>query len=332
MPSSTVKRFCRETPAISRFYLPARDFLWRSRSAVRGYQAFLAHGRPDRFIHFPGGIGDDLLCTVLCRELKKRGAHKLFMISKRKELFDGNRDVDEVIQPDKQMLEDLTRLPGKLIIPHYHTRGFDNGAYDSPPEHILALMCRAAGIAGEVELRPKFYLSEEERKSGAFAPGQIAIQSSGSHFPTKNWFPERFQQVVDAFREKMTFIQIGGADDPRLEGTIDQRGNSFRETASILHNSRLFLGLVGFFMHLARAVECPSAIVYGGRESPWQGGYSCNENLVNALPCSPCWHAIQCDHEMKCMNEISVADAIGAVGRLLARPRGPLAVDRAMIR
>jgi ADP-heptose:LPS heptosyltransferase len=253
------------------------------------------------------------------------------MISRRRELFVDNPDVDEVIAPDEQMLACLSHLPGKLTVPVYHKKGHNDGAYDTPEEHILVLMCRIAGISGEVELRPVFHLSEDEKNSGIHAPLQIAVQSEGTNFPTKNWYPARFQEVIDAFRKEVTFVQIGGKDDHLLHGVIDQRGNSFRETASILHNSHLFLGLVGFFMHLARSVECPSAIIYGGREAPWQGGYSCNENIVNAPHCSPCWHAHRCDYDMQCMDQIKIPQVIAAVQKLLDRPRDHLPVDKVTI-
>lgn len=332
MPYSSIKSLCRESAFLSPIYQPARQFLWRSRSTLKGYRIYLNHGRPDCFIHFAGGgIGDDLMCTVLCRELKKRGARKIVMISKRKELFNFNADIDEVIPPEDDLLRNLASVPGKLVVPLYHTRGHSDGAYDSPKEHILALMCRAAGITEEVELKPRFHLSEEEKKTGLLGPVQIAVQSAGTNFPTKDWFPERFQEVIDTFRKDITFVQIGGKEDPPLQGVIDERGNTFRETAAILHHSRLFLGLVGFFMHLARAVECPSAIVYGGREAPWQGGYGCNENIVNAPSCSPCWHARRCDYNMQCMDEISIPQVTAVVQKLLDRPRQSLPVDRILI-
>ena len=45
--------------------------------------------------------------------------------------------------------------------------------------------------------------------------------------------------------------------------------------------SLAFVGQVGFLMHLARAVDCRAVIVYGGRETPAQSGYPCNENLYS---------------------------------------------------
>ena len=101
-----------------------------------------------------------------------------------------------------------------------------------------------------------------------------------------------------------------------------------RETAAILAASRLFLGLATGLMHLARAVECRSVIVYGGREHPSQSGYSANENLYWSGPCAPCWLRNDCDYDRVCMSEILPELVIAAVRRQAERYGTPLPVDQ----
>ena len=75
-------------------------------------------------------------------------------------------------------------------------------------------------------------------------------------------------------------------------------------------------------MHMARAVDCPSVIVYGGRLRPDQIGYICNENLYNAVECSPCWLDTRCDFGRVLPGHRSRRGAvIEAAERMLARPR-----------
>ena len=80
-------------------------------------------------------------------------------------------------------------------------------------------------------------------------------------------------------------------------------------------------------MHMARAVDCPSVIVYGGRLRPDQIGYICNENLYTPMACAPCWREHRCDFDRACMDAITAPDVIAAAGRMLARPRDGLAVE-----
>ena len=144
----------------------------------------------------------------------------------------------------------------------------------------------------------------------------------------KQWYEERFQSVVDALAGEIDFIQIGSAADPPLQRVRDLRGATrIRETAAILYHARLYVGTVGFPMHLARAVECPSVIVFGGREAPWQSGYICNSNIYSEVPCAPCWRSNTCDFDRRCMSDISVDDVVSAIRQMMGRPRNPLAVE-----
>jgi len=286
--------------------------------------------------------GDDLLCTAVLRELRRRSADSVLMISNHEQLFLGNRDVAYVrpaSRRDGSYLHNhrcFARIwRSEYTMPLYAP--FDGNDHSEPPSrHIIADMCANAGIKGPVSLRPYLTLTEEEKSGAAWASDKIVIQSSGigARHPMRNkeWYVERFQSVVDRLREEMMFVQLGSAKDPALRFAMDLRGaTSIRETAAILHNARLFVGTVGFPMHLARAVECPSVIIFGGREAPWQSGYVCNLNLYSAAPCAPCWRWNCCDYNRKCMMDITVDHVVSAIRQMLDRPRRPLAVETAEI-
>jgi ADP-heptose:LPS heptosyltransferase len=148
----------------------------------------------------------------------------------------------------------------------------------------------------------------------------------------KQWFPDRFQAVIDALQGEFKFVQLGSASDPPLQHVIDLRGKTnIRQSAAIMHQAQLYIGNVGFLMHLARAVECPSVIVYGGREAPWQSGYACNINLYTALPCAPCWRWNTCDFDRKCMSDITAQQVVSGVKELIKRSREPLRTDTVAI-
>jgi len=148
----------------------------------------------------------------------------------------------------------------------------------------------------------------------------------------KQWFPARFQTVVEVLSKKYHFIQLGSLADPPLQHVRDLRGKtSLRESGAILSKATLLLGSVGFLMHLARAVECPSVIIYGGREAPWQSGYTCNKNLYSPVSCAPCWFWNRCDFDRMCMKSISADEVIEAIEEQLSRRRDHLVVDTALI-
>jgi ADP-heptose:LPS heptosyltransferase len=279
---------------------------------------------PQIGIYFNGGLGDDIMRSAVARELKKRGARKIWQFTSVPELYAGNPDVIAV--PDDFRLHRLCnffRVP--CIQLNYPER---------PPRHFIAIMCETAGIEGEVELRPYVFLTDQEKRAGKVVPRpQVAVQTSSlaANYPMRNklWPHERFQTVADALKHDFDLIQIGASSDPELRGALDLRGKtSVRETAVILSASRLFVGLATGLVHLARAVECRSVVIYGGREDPSKSGYSANENLSWSGPCAPCWLRNDCDYDRVCMSEILPEQVIAAVRRQAERYGSPLPVDR----
>ncbi len=296
---------------------------------------------PKVLLYFGYAPGDDLLCTAVLRELRKRGRNNLLMVSDHRELFVGNHDPTYVLPLWARYYRDGSTVSicqrfvriwgGQFTRPEYAPLGAEDRRR-VPPRHIIAEMCTRVDITGPVTIRPYFELSEEEKSSATWAHCQIVIQSSGmaARHPmlNKQWYQERFQGVVDALEGEVGFIQLGSSADPALRHVTDLRGiTSIREAAAVLNHARLYVGTVGLLMHLARAVECPSVIVFGGREAPWQSGYICNLNLYSAVPCAPCWRANTCEFDRRCMSGISVADVVSAIRQMLERPRNPLAVE-----
>ena len=296
------------------------------------------HGTPSTILQFGCGLGDHLLLTCIAHELSRRGGKRVWVGSNYPDIFRHNVAVQHVIPEEmiapfssrKNWL--LARSPAIVLSPSYapHVPGERR---DLPPEkHILASMCEQAGIRGSVQLRPYLSLTGEEKKMGSRIGRQVVIQTSGrsarQFMWTKEWFPERFQEVANRLKQEVNFVQLGHASDPLIEGAIDLRGQTgIRESAAILANSILFVGLVGFLMHLARAVDCPSAIIYGGRELPEQTGYVCNLNITGNTPCSPCWRYDDCPGGRACMDQIKVDQVVETIRLRLADVVRPLAVQ-----
>lgn len=313
--------------------LPTIKKLRRTGSVLLHTAKTSAHiGVPGMLLHFGTALGDDLLCTAVLRELTKRGKKNIWIMSEHPELFERNSDVAKVIAIDEYYSQGLELIGSRYKMLQYGRVDLATDRTRPPQRHVIAELCGCADIQGEISLRPYFHIDERVRAQAAQGSDVVTIQSSGlgARWPTanKDWYPERFQSVVNELGKECKFVQIGSPTDPKLEGACDLRGQTtIHEAAALLANSRLYLGGEGFLMHLARAVECPSVILFGGRVAPWQCGYSCNTNLFSAVPCAPCWLWQTCDHERRCMREISVAAVVEAVRQRLAAPREPLAVD-----
>lgn len=283
--------------------------------------------KPDVIISFGVSPGDDLLCSIVAQQIKKSGYKTVWIATCFPEIFLNNPDIDKVIRRKKDgrvsllMRKYFAATKARIIKPWYT---YYDGITDQdsiPEKHIAHVMCDIAGADYPEILRPKICLTEREKEKGKLYNNQVCVQSCGKgakqHMRNKDWYSERFQEVVDALKIRYTIIQIGSNEDPLLEGVIDMRGKTtIREAAAILYHSKFFIGQVGLLMHLARAVDCRSVIIYGGRERPDQSGYECNINLYSPVFCSPCWLRNKCLYDRKCMDEISARTVIEAAESL----------------
>lgn len=301
----------------------------------------LRHGRPDVILQFLGGLGDELLLTCVAHELRDRNPSlAIWQISHAADLLRGNPDYALILDKRHWALRHSNLLARWRKSLRYSEMPI-TAAYEVPPrEHILAILCRAAGLEGLVRLRPWYFQDEIEVPAGRYAPRQITVQSVGERghetwMQNKVWFHDRMQSVIDGFVARhpdYRVLQIGTGKDQLLSGVEDLRGKTtLRQTAAILRQSLGFLGTSGFLAHLARAVERRSVIIYGGREHAWQSGYSCNENLETRMPCAPCWLWQDCDFDHQCMREITVDNVLNALERVLARREQPLEVDEVFL-
>ena len=304
--------------------------------APRDVGLLVRSGFPQWVVYCGGyGYGDDLLLTPVLEEIRRRGGRRIAVISRLEEIFrNGPREIRFV--NDKYRLLQAARKIGARVVHAKYLLG-SAPEYDVPStSHLITEMCRSVGLSGSIDIRPYFYLSDAERAGGSLGQRQAVIQcadpASAPHAPLKHWRREGYQGVVDLLKGELDFIQLGSTTDPLLEGVIDLRGKTtIRQSAAILANSRVNIGYVGFLMHLARAVECRSVVVFGGRERPDQSGYAANENLFTPLPCSPCWRRYSCLRELDCMLQISPDNVVAATRRALVRGGEPLCVERAHI-
>jgi hypothetical protein len=271
------------------------------------------------------------MLSTIARELKLRGCRSVLIVTRYPDLFRRNADVDGIASPGSKRAWMFVKLAGDRTFAPSYLINYDprDDTRDQPSEHVLAHLCRMVGIVGRVALRPYIVLSESELNWGTAFAGCVAIQSSGLGagylLMNKQWFPERFGEVAEYLLKTHPVVQVGSSTDPAVPCTHDMRGRTtLRQLGAILANCRMFVGLVGMPMHLARAVDCPSVIVYGGRERPDQTGYTCNENLYNPVACAPCWQDSRCDYGRICMESLPAQLVIDAARRLLDRPRADL--------
>jgi ADP-heptose:LPS heptosyltransferase len=173
----------------------------------------------------------------------------------------------------------------------------------------LRLQIRPTAFRGDLHLseREKSWFSQVCELTGEDIPFWIVVAGGKFDVTIKWWETERYQKVVDHFRGKIQFVQVGerGHHHPRLDGVIDLRGKTdLRQFVRLVHHSQGVLCGVTAAMHLAAAVEVnggkpssrPCVVIAGGREPVQWEAYPQHQfiHTIGQLSCCAeggCWRA-----------------------------------------
>lgn len=187
------------------------------------------------------------------------------------------------------------------------------------PYHFIHAFMQYLSEKLGVEIKPTaFYgdihISDEEKQwFSQFDDGDRAkpfwlVTAGGKmDFTIKWWSNDRYQKVVDHFRDKLEFVQVGEAHHyhPALDGVIDLRGaTTLRQLICLMHHAHGALSSISLLMHLAAAVETPPGrpknracvVVAGGREPVQWAEYPHHQfiHTQGALKCCDnggCWRS-----------------------------------------
>jgi ADP-heptose:LPS heptosyltransferase len=151
----------------------------------------------------------------------------------------------------------------------------------------------------------KNWFSQVREIIGEEVPFWIMVAGGKYDYTIKWWEHRRFQQVVDYFRGKILFVQVGQAGHFHLplKGVIDLRGKTdLRQLVRLVWHAQGVVCPVTLLMHLAAAIEVksgkprnrPCVVVAGGREPPHWEVYPHHQfiHTMGALFCCDnggCW-------------------------------------------
>src|SRR5207253_249599 len=124
----------------------------------------------------------------------------------------------------------------------------------------LNLSIKPTSFRGDIHLSEleKSWYSQVHEVTGHDIPFWIVVAGGKYDVTIKWWETKRYQKVVDHFRGRIQFVQIGdwGHHHPRLKGVIDLRGETnLRELIRLVYHAQGVLCPVTAVMHLAAAVE-----------------------------------------------------------------------------
>lgn len=201
---------------------------------------------------------------------------------------------------------------GQLVEMHYPLIGQCNqrpfhfiNAYRMYLEDMLNLRIEQGDFKGDIHLSEaeRSWLSQVEELRGSATRFWIIVAGGKRDFTAKWWEHARWQAVVDHFRDKILFVQVGeaGHHHPALRNVLDLRGKTdLRQLIRLVYHADGVLCPVTSLMHLAAAVPTkrgglrPCVVVAGGREPVHWEAYPGHKFLhtIGSLPCclsGGCW-------------------------------------------
>ena len=171
----------------------------------------------------------------------------------------------------------------------------------------LGLQIRVTAFKGDIYISQieKDWFAEVEGREQSAQPFWLFASGGKFDFTAKWWDPARYQQVVDHFRGRIQFVQVGEDHHhhPPIDGVVDLRGQTtLRQLVRLMYHAHGTVSAVSLLMHLAAAVEVkqgmpinrPCVVVAGGREPPHFTAYPHHQfiHTVGALRCCDnggCW-------------------------------------------
>ena len=171
----------------------------------------------------------------------------------------------------------------------------------------LGVFIEPTAFKGDIHISDveKGWFSQVQEMVGEDVPFWIVNAGGKRDYTAKWWEPARYQQVVNHFRGRIQFVQVGETDHhhPALQGVVDLRGKTdVRQFVRLMYHAQGVLCPVTFAMHLAAAVEVkggkpknrPCVVVAGGREPMQWEAYPHHQYIHTngALPCCDnggCW-------------------------------------------
>ena len=172
---------------------------------------------------------------------------------------------------------------------------------------LLGTKIRVTEFKGDIHLSPeeKSWAAGVTASSPHAVPYWLLVSGGKFDYTIKWWSVDRYQKVVNHFRDRIQFVQVGeaGHHHPPLDGVIDLRGQTdLRQLILLVHRAQGVISPISLLMHLAAAVEgpegsvrnSPCVVIAGGREPPHFSAYPHHQFIhsVGALKCCQhggCW-------------------------------------------
>ena len=280
----------------------------------------------------PRTLGDVLLGTTICREIKRDNPDAdihYFVDKPYAELLANNTDIKEVHAPDVWnpdliFMAMIDRSYDRIFAP-YQIRGECNMWHqreETRHQHLVDFYWNRMGMHRPITERECYvYPSESDhavaQQQITFDVPRVAIHST-SGVATKDW--PYFNELTEDLRKAgIGVVQVGARTDKRVDGAIDFRGKiGLLEVAAFISKCAVFVGLDSGLSYLADAVKTPTIVIQGSTNPVTSGPISTRvihlfSKETGYEDCQTVRCHTNCRHEVNCNTRVKPVQVMEAI-------------------
>ncbi len=244
-------------------------------------------------------LGDIVMLTAAVRDLHKQypGKYITDVQTSCETVWDNNPYITKLKKEEAEVIECAYPLINDSNQKPYH---FIHG-YMQDLSKKLGISITPTLFKGDI------HLSEKEKSEYPFdtnTPYWLIVSGGKFDYTIKWWETKRYQEVVDHYKGKIQFVQVGAIEHSHkgLNNVIDIRGRTtHRQLIQLIYHAQGVVCPVTSLMHLSAAIppkapraSRPCVVIAGGREGSHWEEYPTHRFLhtIGALPCCEsggCW-------------------------------------------
>jgi GT2 family glycosyltransferase/ADP-heptose:LPS heptosyltransferase len=157
----------------------------------------------------------------------------------------------------------------------------------------------------------------------------IVIHAGNTNWAGRNWSPVKFDIVAKQLQKSgHKVVCVGSNHDNRIACDMDLRGKTgVPELAYVIKNSKLFVGIDSFPMHVAQTFDVPGVCFFGAIKPETRivskNMFAITANGLKCLGChhrqpTPCMATSNCETQfLDCINQVSVPQMMEKIEEVL---------------
>ena len=199
--------------------------------------------------------------------------------------------------------------------------------------HVIDKTLGLLAPLGVVDRTARFPISVPRTAAAAslqarFGPRGYALVNPGAAWPNKRWPPERFGSLAATIEREhgLRSVVRWGPGEESLAESVAMASNGAAEPApattipdivAVAHGARLMVSGDTGPLHIGGAVGTPLVALFGPTYPERNGPWSPQDVVLSRVKTCSCLYQRQCSRAARCIDEITVAEAVEAVrGRL----------------